>query len=185
MGMGVDLRLEVQADRQIRQTHAAGARSASQAHVMPGPHGHMSALPYEDDRVHESARWLQAALATMIVVHLRDYTLCTSPGMRAKRTRGLNISKSTCRGVCNGDVTLVPGVGRRGARTCPCSRAAAAVWQGFAVLTTKRWLQKKPAFFECGGTRISAECSGSGARSSSCRADLVLFMQHECAMLRT
>ena len=61
MGMGVDLRLEVQADRQIRQTHAAGARSASQAHVMPGPHGNMSALPYEDDRVREAAKWLQAA----------------------------------------------------------------------------------------------------------------------------
>ena len=170
MGMGVDLRLEVQADRQIRQTHAAGARSASQAHVMPGPHGHMSALPYEDDRVHESARWLQAALATMIVVHLRDYTLCTSPGMRAKRTRGLNISKSTCRGVCNGDVTLVPGVGRRGARTCPCSRAAAAVWRGFAAQITKRWLRKISHWAGVcgtGGTRISAECSASGGRLST------------------
>ena len=28
---------------------------------------------------------------------------------------------------CNGDVTLVPGVGRRGARTRRCSPAAAAV----------------------------------------------------------
>ena len=38
-----------------------------------------------------------------------------------------DISKSTSRGLCTGDVTLAPGVGKRGARTRRCSRAAAAV----------------------------------------------------------
>ena len=38
-----------------------------------------------------------------------------------------DISKSTSRGACNGDVTLAAGAGRRGARTRRCSRAAAAV----------------------------------------------------------
>jgi len=56
MGMGVALRLEVQADRQSRQGHAAGASQA------PWPHGDPSALAYQDDRVDEAARSLQAAL---------------------------------------------------------------------------------------------------------------------------
>jgi hypothetical protein len=56
MGMGVAFRLEVQADRQSRQGHAAGASQA------PCPHGVPSALAYQDDRVHETARTLQAAL---------------------------------------------------------------------------------------------------------------------------
>jgi hypothetical protein len=36
------------------------------------------------------------------------------------------------------------GVGKRGANTGRCSRAAAAVWRGFAAQITKKWLQKKP-----------------------------------------
>ena len=36
-------------------------------------------------------------------------------------------SKSTSRGVCNGNVTLAPGLGRRGAGTLSCSHAAAAI----------------------------------------------------------
>ena len=39
----------------------------------------------------------------------------------------------------NGDVTLAPAVNKRGARTRRCSRAAAAVQQGFTI----RWLRKK------------------------------------------
>jgi len=66
-------------------------------------------------------------LPWMVVVHLQTCTWRTSPFMRAKRTRRWYISKSTSHGACNGDVTLAPGVGRRGARTRRCSRAAAAV----------------------------------------------------------
>jgi hypothetical protein len=66
-------------------------------------------------------------LPSMVVIDLQNCTWRTSPFMRAKRMRRWQISKSTSRGVCNGDVTLAPGVGRRGARTRRCSRAAAAV----------------------------------------------------------
>jgi len=62
-----------------------------------------------------------------VVVHLQTCTWRILPLMRAKRTRRWHISKSTSHGACNGDVTLAPGVGRRGARTRRCSRAAAAV----------------------------------------------------------
>jgi hypothetical protein len=66
-------------------------------------------------------------LPSMVVVNLQNCTWRTPPFMRAKRTRRWHISKSTSHGTCNGDVTLACGVGRRGARTRRCSRAAAAV----------------------------------------------------------
>jgi tetratricopeptide (TPR) repeat protein len=63
-------------------------------------------------------------------------------------------------------LTLAAGVGRRGART---RNAVAAVWRGFAAQIIKRWLRTKPYWAGvCGrdSTRISAECSASGARLS-------------------
>jgi hypothetical protein len=76
----------------------------------------------------ECVRWQSGSrLPWMVVVRLQTCTWRTSPFMRAKRTRRWHISKSTSHGACNGDVTLAPGVSRRGARTRRCSRAAAAV----------------------------------------------------------
>jgi tetratricopeptide (TPR) repeat protein len=46
-------------------------------------------------------------------------------------------------GVASGQVDRAL-VGKRGARTRRCSRAAAAVWRAFAAQITKRWLRKKP-----------------------------------------
>ena len=65
-------------------------------------------------------------LPWMVVITSQNCTWRTSL-MRAKRTRRWHISKSTSRGECNGDVTLEPGVIKRGAGTLQCSRAAAAV----------------------------------------------------------
>ena len=66
-------------------------------------------------------------LPSMVVVHFQTCTCRTSPFMRAKRMLLWHISKSTSRGVCNGDVALAQGVGKRRARTRQCSRAVAAV----------------------------------------------------------
>jgi hypothetical protein len=71
-------------------------------------------------------QWWSSKTA-MVVVRLQNCTWRKSPSMWGKRTRRWHISKSTSRGVCNEDVTLVRGVGKRGARTLQCSRAAAAV----------------------------------------------------------
>jgi tetratricopeptide (TPR) repeat protein len=104
LNMGVALTLHVRAGRQ------GTATGADQA---PGPHSHSSASACLNDRVREAAYWLET---------LRWWpSICkTTPGEST-------ISKSNSRGECNGDVTLVPGVIRRGARTLQCSRAAAAV----------------------------------------------------------
>jgi len=76
-------------------------------------------------RVREAAKWLQAAfdgcevLARLHLAHLTS--------MRAKRPRRGHITKSISHALCKRDLTLAPGVGRRGAWTRRCSRAAAAV----------------------------------------------------------
>jgi hypothetical protein len=114
--MGVALTLCVRA---ARQGTATGADQA------PGPHSLSSASACPNDRVREAAKWLQAAFdggdpfAKLHLAHLAFDS--------GQWTRRWHISKSTSRGVCNGDVTLAPGVGKREARTRRCSRAAAAV----------------------------------------------------------
>jgi len=74
-----------------------------------------------DAKVREVAEWLQAAFEGGHALH--RCSRHTLPLMRAKRTRRWHISESTSRGEWNGDVTLAPGVPRRGARSRPCSRA--------------------------------------------------------------
>jgi hypothetical protein len=133
-------------------------------------------------------------LPWMVVKHLQNCTWRTSPLMRAKRTWRWHISKSISRGVCNGDVTFVWGVGKRVARTRRCSRAAAAVSRGFAAQIIRRWLRKKPhwaGIWPWGGTRISAGYSASGARLSKTVWRLTralrtwwLFCSDDCAMPR-
>jgi tetratricopeptide (TPR) repeat protein len=118
MNLGVALTLHVRA---AREGTATGADQA------PGPHSHSSASACLNDRAREAAKWLKAAFdggRPFAKLHLAHLTL-----MRAKRTRRWHISKSTSRGVCNGDVTLAPTCagGKRGARTRRCSRAAVAV----------------------------------------------------------
>ena len=83
-------------------------------------------------------------LPSMVVVHLQICTCRTFPFMRAKRTRRWHISKSTSHGACNGDVTLAPGVGKRGASARPCSHAADAELRSFAAQITQRCLRKMP-----------------------------------------
>jgi tetratricopeptide (TPR) repeat protein len=114
--IGVALTLDVRAARQGPTTGVDQA---------PGPHSHSSALACLNDGVREAAKWLQAAFDgghAFAKLHLAHLTL-----MRAKWTRRWHISKSTSYGVCTGDEPLAPGVGKRGARTCRCSRAAVAV----------------------------------------------------------
>ena len=91
-------------------------------------------------------------------------------------------------GACNGDVTLAPGVGRRGARTRRCSRAAAAVQRGFAgQITKKNMASKKAALGEslttgrhkdiCGVLRKRRDVVKDGVAPDSCTAELVAFLQ--------
>ena len=109
--MGVALTLHVRADRQ---------RPAPGADQAPAPHSPSSASAFLNDIVRQSG----SRLPWMVVMRWQNCTWRTSPFMRAKGTRRWHISKSTSRGVCNGDVALAPGVGKRGARTRRCSRAA-------------------------------------------------------------
>ena len=64
-------------------------------------------------------------LPSMVVVHLQNYQahLTFIAGQEDAALAHLKEHLS----LCNGDVTLAPGVGKRGARTRRCSRAAAAV----------------------------------------------------------
>jgi hypothetical protein len=100
LNMGVALTLHVRAGLQGASTGADQA---------PGPHSHSSASACLNDKVREAAKG--SRLPSMVVVHLQNCTWRTSPPcrtMRAKRTRRWHISKSTSRGVCNGNVTLAP-----------------------------------------------------------------------------
>ncbi len=76
----------------------------------------------------KAAKWLQAALdagepfARLYLSHL------TEAGKEDAALPHLKVHLSEEHsGMCSGDVTLAAGVGRRGARTRRCSRAAAAV----------------------------------------------------------
>jgi len=118
LNMGVALTLGVRA---ARQGPVAGADQA------PGPLSSVTRRHRRAWMIECVRRQSGSRLSSMVVVHLQTCTWRTSTFMRAKRTRRWHISKSTCHGVCNGNATLVPGVGRHGARTHRCSRAAAAV----------------------------------------------------------
>ena len=118
LNMGVALMLHVRAARQAPTTGADQDKAS-------GPPSHSSASACLNDRVREAAKWLQVAFDgghAFAKLHLAHLTL-----MLAKRTRRWHISKSTSHGVCDGDVPLAPGVGKRWARTRRCSRAAVAV----------------------------------------------------------
>jgi hypothetical protein len=65
---------------------------------------------------------------SMGVLNLQNCTWRISPFDAGQEgTRRWHISKSTSHGVCYKNVTLALGVGKCGARTRRCSRAAAAV----------------------------------------------------------
>ena len=92
-----------------------------------GPHSHSSASACLNYRVREAAKWLQAAFDGRRPVAKLHLAHLTFDAGQEDAALAPSISKSTSRGVCNGDVTSAPGVGRRGARTRRCSRAAAAL----------------------------------------------------------
>ncbi len=105
-----------------------------------------------------TARWKRGALGLAGAVRMRASGLAACGGRRARvhialapfllcgpcSLRCASAASSCSHGACNGDATLAPGVGSRGARTRRCSRAAAAVWRSFAAQITKRWLRKRP-----------------------------------------
>jgi hypothetical protein len=141
----------------------------------------------------------------MVVIHLQNCPWHTSPSickmhlahhlMRVKRTRRWCITKSTSRGVCNGDVTLAPGVGKHGAKTLQ------------SMLTCSEVLQRrspKDGFKKSRIGRVSEVWAGGflrfgrhkdicrvlikwrevvkdGVAPDSCAADLVAFWQRKSA----
>ena len=132
LNMGVALILDVQAGR----GPSAGADKAL------GPPSHSSASACLDDRVREAAKWLQAAFdggRPFAKLHLAHLTFYAGQEDAALAHLKEHLSWRAQRGR-----DTWPGVGRRGARTRRCSRAAAAVWRGFAAQITKRWPRKKP-----------------------------------------
>ena len=99
---------------------------------------------------------------------LHSCTWHSSPSRRATLTQRLSTSKGTSQCAWKTHAIRARDVGSRGARTLPCSPAAAAGWRGFAALITRRWPRKKRRWEGiCGrrDTRTSAGCSACGETS--------------------
>jgi hypothetical protein len=122
----------------------------------------------------------------MVVVHLQNYTWRTSL-MRAKRTRRWHISKSTSRGLCNGDVTCAGCEQTRGEDTpmltcsgCRVARLCSADHQKMAskkaALRGSLWTGAKDIRGVLSKWREVVE---DGVAADSCTADLVAFLQQK------
>jgi hypothetical protein len=137
-----------------RQGPAAGADQA------PGPHSHSSASACLDDRLREAAKWLQAAFdgghpfARLYLAHVTFYAGQEDAAPLMARATG----RDTCAGcgLTRGeDTPILTCSGCRVARFCSADHQKRAL--------------KKAALggnLLMGSTRISAECSASGARLS-------------------
>jgi hypothetical protein len=125
-------------------------------------------------RVRDTTKLLQAAFDGGHA--LQKCTWRTSP---AKTTRRWHISESASRGACNGDVTLAPGVGRRGAQRLPCSEVCTADHQNMAskkaALGGSLWTGRHKDI--CGVLGKWREVVKDGVEPDSCSADLVAFLQ--------